>query len=79
MADRLISADVAIDELLKAFAFHSYAGAMAANVIRQIPTIEAYPIEDLRDAYRDGQDNECSYHWGVRGAEPWYMNDEVKE
>ena len=43
------------------------------------PTIKAYTIEDLRDAYRDGQDNECSYHWGVRKAEPWYMKDEVEE
>lgn len=47
--------------------------------IKQMPTIEAYTIEDLRDAYRDGQDNECSYHWGIRKAEPWYMMDEVKE
>ena len=43
------------------------------------PTIKAYTIEDLRDAYRDGQDNECSYHWGIRKSEPWYMKDEVKE
>lgn len=48
MADRLISADAAIDELLKAFAFHGYAGGMAANVIRQMPTIEAVPLEDYR-------------------------------
>lgn len=43
MADRLISEEQAIDALLKAFAFHSYAGAMATNVIRQLPTIEAEP------------------------------------
>lgn len=47
--------------------------------IADAPAIKAYTIEDLRDAYRDGQDNECSYHWGVRKAEPWYMKDEVKE
>ena len=47
------------------------------HVLDSAPTIKAYTIEDLRDAYRDGQDNECSYHWGIRKAEPRYMKDEV--
>lgn len=51
----------------------------AIFALKAEPTIKAYTIEDLRDAFRDGQDNECSYHWGVRKAEPWYMKDEVEE
>lgn len=56
-----------------------FGGCKVFEFIKTLPTIKAYTIEDLRDAYRDGQDNECSYHWGVRKAEPGYMKDEVTE
>ena len=49
------------------------------DIIKRLPTIKAYTIEDLQDAFRDGQDNECLYHWGIRKAELWYMCDEVLE
>lgn len=56
MTDRLISEAQAIEALLKAFAFHNYAGATAANVIRQLPTIEAEPFNCSLEEF-----GECSY------------------
>ena len=73
----LISRQEAINELLKAFAFHGYAGGMAANVIRQMPTIEAEPVKHGRWLYKElcfkgdktptdytYECSVCGYKWG---------------
>ena len=69
MADRLISADAAIDELLKAFAFHGYAGGMAANVIRQMPTIEAEPVRHGRWVKKQEKDTFAGYLYSYECSE----------
>ena len=78
---RLIDADNAISvlEILADKCDSRVVWEQAIAVLKDVPTIKAYTIEDLRNAYRDGEDNECSYHWGIRKAEPWYMKDEVEK
>ena len=65
---RLIDADALLERLIKKTAgpankrfTEGFNDALMRfrSMVSDAPTIEAYTIEDLRDAYRDGQDNEC--------------------
>lgn len=72
MADRLVSAND-VCEKMRECGFVSPDITISEFADRLETIFEFYTVEDLREAFNEGQENECSYQWGTHTRLPWYM------
>lgn len=73
MADRLVSANEVYEKMHK-YGFCAPDMTVSEFVEDELTTVfEFYTVEDLQEAFHDGQENESSYQWGTHMREPWYM------